>query len=164
MKKLFTKKTVVIASFVLVAGFIASQAFGHMGSYNNMMGYNGHMNGYNQNMMSYGQGMMGNGGGHMWDNLSVEDQKKMQDQMNTFFEATKEIREQAYEKRQELKLEFSKSEKDQGKIDTLQKELYEISSQFEKKRFNQMTEMQKLFSDKNGGSFMGNGRNYGGGC
>jgi hypothetical protein len=59
-----------------------------------------------------------------------------------------------------LNKEYAKSEKDQAKIGSLRKELFDLSSQFEKKRFNHMTTMQKLFSDKNAGNFVSMGGGY----
>ncbi|MCP4673804.1 MAG: hypothetical protein GY857_21155, partial [Desulfobacula sp.] len=63
--------------------------------------------------------------------------------------------------RVDLNQEYSKSEKDQARIDTLEKELFDLSSQIEKKRFEHMDETKKLYSDKGTGSYMGRGR-YGG--
>ena len=161
MKKLITKKTIFVASFILIAGIIASQAFAYMGGGYHMGGGYGMMNSYQKgygNQMGYG--MMGNG--YMMEGLSAEDQQKMLDQMNNFFSSTKEVREQSYQKQLELNKEYAKSEKDQAKIETLQKELFDLSTQFEKERFNHMTTMQKLFSDKNIGSFRGMGGGYNG--
>ncbi len=152
MTKLTTKKTLIVASIVLIAGILASQAFAHMGG-----GY-GMMNGNHMGNGQMGNGMMG--GGHMMDGLSAEDQEKMQEQMNTFFSATREVREQRYQKQLELNQEYAKTEKDQAKIDTLQKELFDLSAQFEKERFNHMTTMQKLFAGKTTGNFRGMGGGY----
>ncbi len=153
MTKLTTKKTLIVASIVLIAGILASQAFAHMGGGYGMMNGNHMGNGY---MMS--NGMMGNG--MMMNGLSAEDQEKMQEQMNTFFSATREVREQRDQKQLELNQEYAKTEKDQAKIDTLQKELFDLSAQFEKERFTHMTSMQKLFAGKTTGNFRGMGGGY----
>ncbi len=150
MTKLTTKKTLIVASIVLIAGILASQAFGHMGG-----GYNNMGNGYH---MGGGYGMMN--GGHMMNGLSTEDQEKMQEQMNTFFSATKEVRELRSQKQLELNQEYAKTEKDQAKIDTLQKELFDLSAQFEKERFTHMTSMQKLFAGNTTGNFQGMAGGY----
>ncbi len=155
MKKFITKKTIFVASFILIAGIIASQAFAYMGGGYHMGGGYGMMNSYQM-----GYGMMGNG--YMMEGLSAEDQQKMLDQMNNFFSSTKEVREQSYQKQLELNKEYAKSEKDQAKIETLQKELFDLSSQFEKERFNHMNTMQKLFPDKNFGNFRSMGGGYNG--
>jgi len=140
MRKLTIKKTALFASIILIAGVITSQTFAHMGGGYNMMG--GNQMGYGNHMSN---GMMGSG--YMMENLSAENQQKMLEQMNTFFASTREVREQSYQKQLELNKEYAKSEKDQTKIDSLRKELFDLSSQFEKERFNHMTTMQKLFSD-----------------
>ena len=64
-----------------------------------------------------------------------------------------------------MNTEYSKPEKDQAKIDTLEKELFGLSSKIEKIRFDHTNEMHKLFGDKalgfNSGMGMG-GYGYGG--
>ncbi len=155
MKKFNMKKIIVVTSIILITGIFATASFAHMGGGYNMMGgqmgYGGHMMGNGGNMMmGYGAN-----GAHMWESLSAEDQTKMQEQMNTFFSATKEIREQSYKKQLELNQEFLKADKDQEKIDMLQKEVFQLSSKFEEQRFNHYTKMQKLFSGAAGASTTG---------
>ncbi len=150
MTKISIKKLIIFGTILIFTGFTA-YAFAHSGKYHMGGGYgSGMMNGYH----------MG-GGGHMWDDLSVKDQQKMHDQMNEFFSSTQELRKQYYQKRVELNQEYSKSEKDQAQIDTLEKELFDLSSQIEKSRFEHMNETQKLYSDKAPGYNMGRG-GYGG--
>ena len=160
MKKSTTKKTILFGSIILITGIIASQAFAYMGGGYNMGNQYGMMGG---SQMGYGNHMGSgmNGNNHMMQNLSAEDQKKMQDQMNTFFSSTRQIREQTYQKQLDLKQEYLKSDKDQGKIEALQKELFDLSARFEKERFSHMQTMQKLFSDKGNGNFMAMGGGYG---
>lgn len=146
MTKFSIKKIIVLGTIFLITGF-AAYAFAQGGGY--------HMGG------NYGQGMMngyhmGNGG-HMWNNLPAEDQQKMQDQMNEFFSSTKNLREQYSQKRLDLNQEYSKTEKEQAKIDSLEKELFDLSSKLEKQRFEHMTGIQKLFADKTPGFNMGRG-------
>ncbi|MCF6249483.1 MAG: periplasmic heavy metal sensor [Desulfobacula sp.] len=159
MKKSTLKKILVLGTFFLVTGF-AAYAFAYGGGYSMGGGYGMMNGGYH---MGYGGYMMGSGmygNGQMWQNVSTEDQKKMQTQMDEFFSSTRELRDQYYEKRIELNREYSKSEKDQNKIDSLQKELFDLSANFEKQRFDHMTGMQKLFAgNTNGFSGMGG---YGG--
>lgn len=161
MKKITTRKTILALSILLIAGIITSQAFAYMGGGYHMESGYGMMNG---NQMGYGSqagyGMMGSG--YMMENLSAENQQKMLDQMNTFFASTKEIREQSFQKQIELNKEYAKPEKDQAKIETLQKELFNLSAQFEKQRFDNRIAMQKLFPDNTTGAFTGMGGGYGG--
>jgi len=150
------KKVFILGTILFLTGF-AAYAFAHGSGYNMGGGYHrggyGMMNGYHM-------------GGHMWNDLSVEDQQMMHDQMNKFFSETQEVRTEYYQKRVELNKEYSKPEKDQAKIDTLEKELFDLSSKIEKKRFDHKREMQKLFSDKAPGFNYGMGmRGHGyGGC
>lgn len=156
MTKISAKKTIIFGIVALITGF-AVYAFAHGPGYGMMNGY--HMGG------GYGNGMMNGysmgGGGHMWNNLSVEDQQKMQDQMNNFFSQTQELRNEYDQKRVELNQEYSKPEKDQATINTLEKELFDLSSQIEKKRFDHMSKVQELFTANSSGAYMGRG-GYGG--
>ena len=147
MTKLSIKKLIVFGIILLITGF-AAYAFAHGGGYHMRGGY-GMMNGYHM------------GGGHMWNSLSDEDQTKMQDQMDEFFESTKDLREQYHQKRADLKQEYSKSEKDQAMIETLEKEVFDLSSKLERERFDHMTGMRKLFAEKTPGFNSGMG-GYGG--
>lgn len=141
------KKLIILGTVLLVTGFTAL-AFAHGGGYHMGGGY-GMMNAYHM------------GGGHMWNNLSVDDQQKMQDQMNIFFSSTQELRNQYYQKRTELNQEYANPEKDQTKVDALEKELFDLSTKIEKERFEHMKGMRNLFADKSPGYHMGRG-GYGG--
>ncbi len=126
------KTTLILAAIILVTFSVYAFARGgrtHMGSWNNM-----------------GYGMYD---GNMWNGLSTDDQTKMQESMNTFFSDTKDIREAKYNKQLELDEEYSKSEFDKEKIKGLQSEIFDLSSQFEKKRFEHRTTMQGLFGNEN---------------
>jgi len=148
MKKNITKKSILAVSVILIAGFIASQAVAHMNGsmYGNQNGYGNHMMGY---------------GNYMGPNISVEDQAKMHEQMDAFFEATKGIREKIYKKRVALSREYAKDKKDQGAIDTLENDLFDLNTQLEKKRFEHMKAMQDLFPYENGRYGTGMGQGYG---
>jgi len=64
-----------------------------------------------------------------------------------------------------LNTEYSKSDKDQAKIDTLKKDLFDLSSQIEKKHVDHTRKMQALFADKAPGFNYGmgmSGHGYGG--
>jgi zinc resistance-associated protein len=159
MTKISIKKLITFGTILLVTGF-AALAFAHGGGYHMGGGY-----GYGYGMMN-GNGYHHMGGnGHMWNDLSVEDQQKMQDQMNAFFSSTQDLRKQYYQTRVDLNTEYSKSEKDQAKIDALEKELFDLSSKIEKKRFEHTRKMRELFADNatgfNHGMGMG-GYGYGG--
>ena len=163
MKKIITKKTMVLASILLITAVIGTQAFAQMGRGRNNMrnntraGYGNHMgNGY---MMGGGY-MMGNG--CMMNNLSVEDQQKMLDQMNKFFNSTKTLRGEIYQTRLELNQEIAKKDVDETKVADLQKELIDLFAKFNKARYDHMSAMQKLNINNNGtDNFMGMRRGMG---
>ena len=149
-------KTVLVFGTILIFTGFTAYAFAHGGGY----GYGrGMMNGYYMNGPGMMDGYYMNGPGHMWNNMSQEDQQLMQDEMNKFFTATKDLRIQYDEKRIELEQEYAKPEKDQAKISTLEKDLFNLSTKLEKARFDHMSEMRKLFADKgyDGGYMMGAG-------
>ena len=152
MKNNTLKKTLLFAVILLIAS-LSVYAFAHSGR-NHMRGFSGM--GYGNHM---GYGMNYYRGGHMLDSLSIDDQAKMQEQMNAFFSDTKEIREKKYNKRLELNQEYSKSEVDNEKIKRLQSELFDLSSQFEKQRFEHRATMQELFGNQN--NRYNTGRGYG---
>jgi len=146
MKNYSIKSLVILGAILLVTGIAFAHGRGyHMGGYGG--GY--HMNG--------GYGMM-NGSPHGWDNLSAEDQKKMQDEMNAFYEETKALRAEYSQKRAALAQEYATPEKDQAAIDHLEEELFNLSSKLDKERFDHMGTMRKQF----GGNTYGMG--YGHGC
>nr|WP_320014405.1 periplasmic heavy metal sensor [uncultured Desulfobacter sp.] len=160
----YSIKKIVIFGTILLTCFTA-YAFAHSGSYHRS---NGHGYGMMDSHHRGGDGMMDgyHMGGHMWNDLSVEDKQKMHDQMNKFFSATQKLKSEFYQKRVELNQEYLKSEKDQAKIDALEKELFDLSSKIEKKHFDHTREMQKRFANKapdfNHG--MSTGRYEYGGC
>lgn len=171
MKQISLKKTIILGTIIAVTGF-AAFAFAHGNRYDTGRGYhmgggygmngNSHMGGGSRMMghASYDGQMMGYGGRHMWDDLSVEERREMQEQMDIFYNATRQTRQQYYDKRLELNREYAKTQQDDTKIQTLRKELFDLSSQLEKERFEHMTKMEKLFAGKAGGFSRGGG--YGG--
>ncbi len=152
MKNHSTKTIIILGAILLITGI----AFAHGRGYHMGGGY-GMMGGYGGNHMMDGYPMM-NGYHNGWANLSDEDQKKMQDEMNAFFEDTKDLRAEYSQKRADLAQAYANPEKNQADIDRLEKELLDISSKFDKARFDHMTSMRKQF----GGDTYGMG--YGRGC
>ena len=96
-------------------------------------------------MMNYGPGMGRGfrGDGYPGD-LKDEDIKKLDEQRNAFFEATKNLRNDIYEKRFELRSELVKQSPDSQKAGKLQKEISELKTQFDQKRIDHMIEMKKI--------------------
>ena len=109
-----------ICKMVLVLAVIAilspgSFALAHMGE------GSGYKHGGHHGFGWHHQGYAGFG-----DNLSEEQIKQMQAERKAFFDATKEIRQQIYQKRLELRSELAKKEPDSEKSIRLQKEISEL--------------------------------------
>lgn len=134
------------------------------------MGYGPGMMGYGQEMAGYGHGPMGYGPGRGYGfgmgrgfrgdgytgNLSDEDLKKLGEQRSAFFEATKNLRNDLFEKRLELRSELAKQNPDTQKAEKLQKEISELRTQMDQKRINHVIEMKKINPDI-GRGFAGRG-------
>jgi zinc resistance-associated protein len=176
MKKLSTNKILVIVAIIGMAGFAAT-AFadwgmgpGHRGW---GMGYGPHYGMMDDTETGYGPGYdRGPGwcGQGYAANLSEEDLKKVDEARQVFFDETKNLRQNIYQKELELRSEFAKENPDAGKLSRLQKELSEFESQLDQKRINYMLKMRKINPDAgrrgwgppNRGYARGPG--FGGGC
>ena len=153
MKKHSLTTAVIFGAILLITGF----AFAHSRGYHMMDGYEGGyhmMDGYGGNHHMYG-----------WNNLSAEDQKKMQEEMDNFYAATKDLRAEYTQKQMDLEQEYAKPDRDQAAIDRLEKKLFDISSKLDRKRFEHMTTMRHEFGGMMGEGYgHGYGRGYGHGC
>ena len=89
-----------------------------------------------------------------WGDLSEEQLKKLDEERNTFFEATKDLRQDIYQKRLELKSELAKKNPDAKRAADLQKEISDLKAQFAQKRLDQFFKMREIDSDL-GWRFMG---------
>ena len=110
----------------------------------------------------------GGGGGQRWsgpagdqNNLSDEEIDKLNQQRQTFFEDTREIRENLYQKGLELRSEMAKKDPDAKKAVSLQKEISDLESQLNQKRVEQRIKMQKENPEIFAGRGYGQGRGYG---
>ena len=110
----------------------------------------------------------GGGGGQRWsgpagyqNNLSDEEIDKLNQQRQTFFEDTREIRENLYQKELELRSEMAKKDPDAKKAVSLQKEISDLESQLNQKRVEQRIKMQKENPEIFAGRGYGQGRGYG---
>lgn len=116
--------------------------------------------GHNRGMMGdpeagYGPGWCGQG---YAANLSEADLKKIDDARQAFFDATKSLKQNIYQKELELRSEFAKENPDAGKLSSLQKELSELEGQLDQKRISHLLEMKKINPDAGG---TGRGANRG---
>lgn len=110
----------------------------------------------------------GGGGGQRWsgpagdqNNLSDEEIDKLNQKRQTFFEDTREIRENLYQKELELRSEMAKKDPDAKKAVSLQKEISDLESQLNQKRVEQRIKMQKENPEIFAGRGYGQGRGYG---
>ena len=129
--------------------------------YGHMMGrggYNGHM-GYGRHMTGYGP----------WDDrgynndLSEEDMTKLDQARESFYNDTRELRDQIREKRLNISRALDQKDPDAGKVTELQNELSSLESQFDQKRIEYQLNVRKLLPEENFST--GNGpRGRGGYC
>ncbi|MCG6894212.1 MAG: periplasmic heavy metal sensor [Desulfobacteraceae bacterium] len=145
MKGMMTKAAIVV--FIAVIG-AAPSVFAH-GGYGGH-GWGGHM------MEDYGYGggpMMGPGyGGHMmgwrgdWDDLGLsrEQATQLEEARESFFDETRGLRDNIYEKSAQIRREFSQRNPDRSRIVELQKELSQLESQFDQKRLDYELEVRKI--------------------
>ena len=173
MKNRYFINALMAITLAAVLGFGAT-AFAGPGMGYGRWGYGPGMMGYGPQMMGPGYGMepgYGRGPGMMGygpgagrgfrgygypGDMSDEDVKKLEDQRNAFFEATKNQRNDLYEKRFELRSELVKQNPDAEKAGKLQKEISELKTQLDQKRISHMIEMKKINTNV-GRGFAGRG-------
>ena len=147
----------------------------HMG-YGPGAGYGRHM-GYGPGMerrreIGFGPGMgRGFRGRGYAPELSEEQWNKLDEQRNTFFEATDDLRRNLYSKRLELESELAKKSPDAAKATGLQKELSDLKAQIDQKRISHLIEMRKInpnagrgFAGRGQRGFRRSGPGFGGPC
>ncbi|MBW2479954.1 MAG: periplasmic heavy metal sensor [Deltaproteobacteria bacterium] len=94
-------------------------------------------------------------------NLSDEEIDRLDKERQAFFEDTRELRENLYQKELELRSEMAKKDPDAKKAVSLQKEISELEGQLDQKRVEQRIKMQKENPDFFAGRGYGQGRGYG---
>lgn len=112
---------------------------GHWGYGYPMMGPGYGMHG------GWGEGPMGYGGPGYRGDMSDEDAAKLDQERQTFFEATSDLREKLYQKELELRSELAKPEPDAKKAAGLQKEISSLESELDQKRLEHQIQMRKDF-------------------
>jgi len=105
-----------------------------------------------------GKGQCQRGGGNMMGNISEDEAKKINDERDTFFKATEELRQDIYAKEMELNSEIAKKNIDTAKAVKLQKEISELEAQFDQKRLDHRIKMKKLNPNLAKGLGFGKGR------
>jgi hypothetical protein len=130
--------SVVIAAFWVLGGLTsADRGMGY--------GHHGWMHGVNP----------GWGGGSFGD-LNEDDIKKMDEERRNFFEATKALRQQVYQKRLALASELAKQIPDAVKAAALLKEISDVKAQLAQKHLDHFLRIRKINPDF-GMGFSGSG-------
>jgi Spy/CpxP family protein refolding chaperone len=147
-------KTVIVVAIVGVVGFAATSFAG--------WGRGG--GGYCQGQGS-GWAQRGSGSAGYQSNLSDEDRAKLNKERQAFFEDTRQLRENRYQKQLELQSELAKKDPDAKKAVGLQKEISDLESQLGQKRVAQRIKMRQENPDffAGRGYHMGQGYGMGGG-
>jgi zinc resistance-associated protein len=167
MTSKLTRKSLLVAAILLIAGVAIAFAHGGRGGYGGYMGGSGnHMKGYGGHMMDdngYGPHMRGDRRGY-GRNLSEEDAAKLEQERKQFFEQTRPLREQMDEKAQALRQEMNQENPDKAKLSQLQQELSELRGQFDQKRIEHRLEVRKILPEGAAGPGSGHGRGFGRGA
>ena len=161
MQKSITRKALIVLSVLAVIGF-ATNAFADQGMGYGQRGWNHHGPG------RYQEGPHGPGCGYWMNNLSDDEIEKLEMERKSFFNGTKELRQDVYAKGLELKSEFAKKNLDPDKVRKLQKEISDLEGKIDQKRIDHMINMRKInpnigrnLMDRGG---MGYGHMRGGDC
>jgi hypothetical protein len=140
-------KIVLMAAFLIMV--MAAGASADMGRGD---GYRGQMH----QGPGWHHGGYGAPGGGAFDNLSEEDIKKLDEERQAFFEATKDLRREVYQKGLELASEMAKQNPDAARAAAIQKEISDTKAQLARKRLDHIFRVRKINPDL-GMGFMGGG-------
>jgi len=102
-------------------------------------------------------GRYGASGWGAFDNLTEEDIKKLEEERTAFFEATKDLRREVYQKGLELASEMAKQNPDAATAAVIQKEISDTKAQLAQKHLDHIFRVRKINPDL-GMGFMGGGR------
>jgi len=150
-------KIMVIIAIVGIVGYAATSFAGWgRGGGGNCWGQGG----------GYGQRGFGSAGPGYQGDLNDQDIDKLNKERQAFFESTRQLRENLYQKELELRSEMAKQEPDVNRAVALQKEVSEIEGQLAQKRVEHRLKMQKenpdFFAGRGWGKGpRGMGRGYG---
>ena len=131
-------KAPLIAAFILIvmtAGASADMGRGQ--------GYRGQM----QQGSGWHHGGYGAPGWGAFDKLSEEDTKKLEEERQAFFEATKDLRREVYQKGLELASEMAKQSPDAARAAAIQKEISHTQAQLAQKRLEHIFRVRKINPD-----------------
>jgi zinc resistance-associated protein len=142
-------KIIAVTAIVGIVGFAATS-------------FAGWGRGWGSGGYCLGQGSGWGGGATGYQgNLSAQDFAKLNKERQAFFEDTRGLRENLYQKELELRSELAKQDPDAAKAATLQKEVSDLQSQLNQKRIEHRIKMQKenpeFFADRGYGGGYGYG-------
>ena len=140
-------KIIVIMAIVGIVGLATTSFAG--------WGRGGSCGGWGQGS---GWGHSGFGPSGYQNNLSDEQITRLETERRAFFEETRNLRENLYQKELELRSELAKADPDAQKASSLQAEISDLTAQLDQKRINHRIKMKK----ENPEFFAGRGYGRGG--
>jgi len=143
-------KTIIVLAIIGIVGYAAT-SFAGWGR-----GGGGYCQGQGSGWTQRGSGPAG-----YQNDLNDEDLDKLNKERQAFFEDTRELRENLYQKELELRSELAKKDPDAQIAVGLQKEISDLESQLGQKRVENRIKMQKENPDFFAGRGYGQGRGYG---
>jgi hypothetical protein len=149
MTEKFANKIVFLSAVIAILGYSA-HGFAQMGTGQH------HYGGMHHGPAWHHQGY-GSRGYDSWGNLSADETKQIEEERKAFFEATKEIRQQLYQKHLEIRSELAKKNPDAEMAAELQKEISALKAQMGQKRLDHILKLKKINPDV-GRGLMGRGR------
>ena len=144
-------KIIIAAAIIGIVGYAATSFAGW-----GRGGGGGYCQGQGSGWAQRGSGPAGYQG-----NLSDEDLDKLNKERQAFFEDTRELRENLYQKELELRSELAKKDPDANTAAGLQGEISDLSGQLAQKRVDHRIRMQKENPDFFAGRGYGMHRGYG---
>jgi hypothetical protein len=148
-------KILSMAAFLIVV--MAAGASADMGR---GYGYRGQMH----QGSGWHHGGYGAPGSGAFGNLSEEDIKKLDEERKVFFEATKDLRREVYQKRLELASEMARQNPDAARATAIQKEISDTKAQLAQKHMDHIFRVRKINPDLgmgfSGGGHMGFGMRH----
>ena len=136
MKKRRISKIILILTIAAILGF-GAYAFAHMGMGYGPSDWGSHMAGW------YHKGYNQPGYGYI-PNLTDAQINKMEKERANFFEATKALRDDIYAKELEIRSELAKSNIDNAKAASLQKEISKLRTRLDQKHIDHIINMRKI--------------------
>jgi zinc resistance-associated protein len=158
---------IAVLAIVGVSGFAYAHGGLGGGGYHMGMGSGGHMmgyNGYDNHMGGGGFGVhMGYGDNVRGKRLYDEQREKIDQAREDFFKTSSDIRNNADQKRLDLRSEIAKENPDTDKLRNIQKDLSGLEAELDQKRLDHELKISKINPDsRRGYAGRGYGHGFGG--